>query len=80
MADKTSPHKNIIQLREFHMCLTDLLCSLLSTAGQTLLAEGLSGTRTYGWYTLSLTVEVSEDFTSVYLEKNLYKKLYFTVL
>lgn len=34
---------------------------LLSTAGQTVLAEGQSGTRAYGWYTLSLTVEVSGD-------------------
>ncbi len=33
---------------------------LLSTAGQTVLAEGLSGTRAFAWNTLSLTVEVSE--------------------
>lgn len=31
------------------------------TAGQTVLAEGLSGTRAYGWYTLSLTVKVSNS-------------------
>lgn len=32
----------------------------LSTDGQTVLAEGLSGTRAYSWHTLSLTVEVSD--------------------
>lgn len=29
------------------------------TAGQAVLAEGMSGTRAYGWHTLSLTVKVS---------------------
>lgn len=37
------------------------VCLLLSTAGQTVLAEGQSGTRAYSWYTLSLTVKVSGD-------------------
>lgn len=32
---------------------------VLSTAGQTVLAEGQSGTRAYGWHTLSITVKVS---------------------
>lgn len=33
-----------------------LLCV---SAGQTVLAEGLSGSRAYKWYTVTLTVEVS---------------------
>lgn len=51
------------------MCV-ELFCSLLlSTAGQNVLAEGQSGTRAYGWHTLSLTVEVSGDFRFLMFEK-----------
>lgn len=49
-------------------CLIDVCVSscLWPTAGETVLAEGQSGTRAYVWHTLSLTVEVSKGlfFTS----------------
>lgn len=43
-------------------CLIDVCVSscLWPTAGETVLAEGQSGTRAYVWHTLSLTVEVSK--------------------
>lgn len=39
----------------------------LFLAGQTVLAEGLSGTRAYGWHKLTLTVQVSGHFFYVYV-------------
>lgn len=38
-----------------------VLLLFLLTAGQAVLAEGMSGTRAFGWHTLSLTVKVSTD-------------------
>lgn len=39
----------------------DIVCGCVCSvsAGQTVLAEGESGTRAYRWYTLTLTVQVS---------------------
>lgn len=39
-----------------------LITVLLSTVGETVLAEGQSGTEVHSWYTLSLTVKVSRHF------------------
>lgn len=55
-----STRLSIIAVSLIDVCWTVLFCSFV-TAGQTVLAEGQSGTRAYGWHTLSLTVNVSGD-------------------
>lgn len=53
---------NVSELRSKKKKSVELFVPLFFlTAGQAVLAEGMSGTRAFGWHTLSLTVKVSTD-------------------
>ena len=47
-------------MRDLNVLETEFVL-LSSTAGQTVLAQGLSGTRAFGWHTLTLTIKVSSQ-------------------